>query len=138
MMKKTDFPVRSGSGQSLFEPSHLFGIEIGSINGKELYIAFLEGIVSLAIHVEEFVEALIGIVVVAEGRIKLHPRIDQRLIRDLKLFLHIKRALTPVDVVSEHDYEIEREFFVEAQHRLRNFVLRWFPCAIVPDGGESH
>ena len=87
MMKITDLPVRSRIGKFFLEPRQLLRIQVIAIESKEMDIAFLEGIVLLPIHVKEFVETLIGIVMVTQGSVKLHACIQQRLIGDLELLL---------------------------------------------------
>jgi hypothetical protein len=58
-------------------------------------ITFLGGIVLLPIHVEEFVKLLIRIVVVAQGRVKLHTGVQQQFIREFELLPKVSGLSLP-------------------------------------------
>ena len=85
MVEKTDLPVGSRIGKFFFEPVQLLGIEVIAIERKEMNIALFEGIILLAVHVEEFVKALVGVVVIPERRVKLDAGIQQRLVRESRI-----------------------------------------------------
>ena len=53
----------------------------------------LEGVVALAVHVELLVEALVGVVVVAERRVELHSRVEQRAVGLLELLDVVARVV---------------------------------------------
>src|SRR5258706_7339290 len=98
MMKKADLPVGSRIGKFFIQPLQLFGIQIIAVEGEEANVAFLKGIVLLAIHAEEFIKALIGIVVITERGIELDAGIHQRLVGNFELLLHVSRSVSAVDV----------------------------------------
>src|SRR4029079_7718001 len=124
MMEKTDLPVGSRVGKFFFEPVQLLGIEVIAVEREKVNVSFLERIVGLAVHIEEFIETLIGVVMVPERSVKLDAGIHQRFIRDLELLLQIRRRLSAVDVVAQHDRKIERKFLMKLQHALCDLVLR--------------
>ena len=138
MMKIADLPiVFSRIGQFLLDPRQLLRIQVRAVQNEEVDVAFLEGMISLPVHVEEFVEALIGIVVVSQSRVELYTRVQKRFIRDLELLLKVERTLASVNVVAQHQHESEWELLVKLQHAFRDLVLGWFPRAHIPNGREA-
>src|ERR1039457_51882 len=138
MMKITDLPVfRSRIRKFFLEPRQFLGIQVIGIENEEMDIAFLEGIVLLPIHVKEFIETLIRIVMVTQSRVKLHACIQQRLIRDLELLLQLGRTPTSDNVVAQHDRKSERKLLVKLLHALRDLVLGGFSCPHIPNGREA-
>jgi hypothetical protein len=110
-----------------FEPRQLSGIHVVAVERKEGGIAFSQAVVALAIHVEGRVEALIGIVVVPQCRIKLHAAIKQGLIRIFELLPVIGWSLRAIDIVAHHEHEVERKLCMVACHQSAYLVL--FPFA---------
>ena len=66
-MEVTDFPITLSSFlQLLLQPLKLLGVHVIAVEHVKADIAFLEGVIGSLVHVEELVEALVRIVVVAE------------------------------------------------------------------------
>src|SRR5438876_11682281 len=116
VMEITNLPVRSRIRQLLIKPCHLLRIEVRAVNYKELRVSLLKGVISLAIHVEEFVEDLILVVMISQRRVKLHAAVQQRRIRRLKLLQHLSGTLAPIYVVAQHDHESKGELLVSLHH----------------------
>jgi hypothetical protein len=93
--------------------------------GQLRYPAFgrPEGVVTLASHVEELVEALVRVVVIAEAGAEDHSGVEERLVGGLELARHLRGGVRPVDVVADHDHEIEGELVVDGGHLRRHLVL---------------
>src|SRR5436190_23694698 len=60
------------------------------------------------------------------------------LIRHLELLLKIAGAVATVDVVAEHEYELEGKRLAKSFHPRGQFVLRHLARAHVADGGEAN
>ena len=138
MMEKTDLPAGSRIRKFLIEPLQLLGIEVVAVESEEVNIALLERIVLLAVHIEKFIEALIGIVMVPERSVKLDAGIEQGLVGDLELLLQVGWSFAPVDVVSQHDHKIKRKFLVKLQHPLRDLVLRSVSGSHISDDRKTN
>src|SRR5213080_2790170 len=107
-MEKTDLPFGLRTPQVLFYPAQLRGIHVVAIEGKESYIALLENVIPFAAHVERLVEALVvGIVMIAERGIELDSGVQHGLVGLLKLAHKIPRVVAAIDVVTQHNDEIE-------------------------------
>src|SRR5438552_11467836 len=109
MVKKADLPGGAGTRKLLSYPAQLLVIHVIAVECKKLRIAALEAVVALSIHVERFVKALVRIVVVAQRRIEFDSRVKQRLVRILELPPEVRGAFASVDIVSQHEDEIERD-----------------------------
>src|SRR5437016_10285356 len=107
MMKVANFPCRPSVPKLLFEPVQLLWVEIIAIDSKEAAVTFRVGIIFLPIHVECFVEALVGIVVVPQNCIELHASVEQRFVRAFELILKPKRSIQSVNIVSQHEDKLE-------------------------------
>src|SRR5690242_627750 len=109
-MKSDIIPSRKAMSASLFSiritwiPRKLRGIHVIRIENKEADIAFLEGIISLFIHVKKLIETLVRVVVVAQGGTKLYAGIEQCFIGRLKLLHQILWTLRSVNVVAQHNH----------------------------------
>ena len=75
---------------------------------------------------------------VAERRVELHSGIEQRLVWAFELGDEVGGALATVQVVAEHDGEVERELLPRLHHLLGHLVLLVFACAVVAHGHEFH
>ena len=134
VMEERDLPVGARGGKLLLQPVELRLVQVGGVEGEEAHAAFgqlrdpafgrPEGEVTLASHVEELVEALVRVVVVAEGGTEHDSGVEERLVGGLELVRHVRRRVGPDDVVSHHDHEIEGELLVERDHLRRHLVLR--------------
>ncbi len=74
---------------------------------------------------------------ISQRGVELHARIEQRLIRILELLLHGARALAAVDVIAQHDHEIEAGLFAVSFHLLPDVILRLFACSVVSDDRKA-
>ena len=109
-MEVTDLPVLlPGILQLLFQPIELFGVHVVAVENEETDTAFLESVIVCSVHIKKLVEALVRIVVVAQRRVELDAGIQQQLVWYLELLFKIFGAAAAVDVVTEHDHEVERE-----------------------------
>ena len=139
MVKITDLPIRSCIiGEFLFQPRKLLRIHVIRIENKETDIAFFEGIVLLSIHVKELIETLVGVIVVAQGGVKLYAGIDQCLIGRLELLYQGLWTFMSVNVVAQHNYKIERKLCPVFHHALRDIVLGFISVSHIPNGGEAN
>src|SRR3989304_7553132 len=108
MVKEANFPLATGTAQLLLQPGELLPIHVVAVQYEKANAELgPERIVPFSVHVEVFVEALIGIIMVSKGSVKLNARIQERFIGNLKLALEIARALASVKVVSHHQDEIK-------------------------------
>src|SRR5207244_8708917 len=90
---------------------------------SSVLVIFLEGVVALSTHVEEFVQAFIRIIVIPKRGVELYPGIEQRFVRQFELTDEILGAVPAVDVVTQHDHEIESNKFAVCFHLLSNLIL---------------
>ena len=138
VMEEADLPVLiSGILQLLLQPGELLGVHVVAIEGEEADISFFKSVVTSSIHIENFVQALIWIVVIPQRRIEFDARVQQGLVRRLELLLKILGAAAAVEVVSEHDHEIEGKSLPDAGHLLGYLILRLLTGSHVTDGGEA-
>jgi hypothetical protein len=61
--------------------------------------------------------------VVADRGVKAHACIQQRLVGFLEFLLEIVRLSRRIEVVAEHDDEVERELRAPRDHLVGNFLL---------------
>ena len=112
VMEEHDLPVRPAARELLLEPRRAAPCPCSCCRGQRTArsrSAGLEGVVALAVHVERLVEPLVGVVVIPERGVELHARVEQRLVRLLELLDVVPRAAAAVQVVAEHQHEVERE-----------------------------
>src|SRR6185503_123623 len=119
------------------EPVELLAIHVVRIEDEKLDVALRERIKALTVHVERFVEALVGIVVVAERGVELDAGIEQRLVRHLELLLKVLWSLSAVDVVANHDRKREVEALPVLLESPADLVLRLVAGAGVANHGEA-
>src|SRR6266566_7312996 len=102
MMKVNNLPLASGSLQLVFKPVELPLVYVVADERKEPDTFFrLEGVVMLPAHIEFFVIDLSGrVVMISESRVKLHARVQQRLIRLFELLFEVLRRFPSVKVVA--------------------------------------
>ena len=137
-MEEADLPVLiSGILQLLLQPGELLGVHVIAVEGEEADISFFKSVVTRSIHIENFVQALIRIVVIPQRRVEFDACVQQGLIRHLELLFKILGAAAAVDVVSEHDHEIEGKSLPDAGHLLGYLILRLFTGSHVAYGGEA-
>ena len=70
---------------------------------------------------------------VPERRVKADTRVQQRPEWRLKLLDEVLEILTSVQVVPEHDHQLERKPAVIRRHLSTDGVLRLLACAVVTD-----
>jgi hypothetical protein len=74
--------------------------------------------------------------VVAERRVELHARIEQRLVGRFELLAEVLRPFGAIQVVAgEHD-GVVLEPRVDVHHLLREFVLLVAPCPEITEDAE--
>ena len=102
MMEERDLPIRSAGGELLVEPLQLLLVDVVAVDGEEADAALrLEAVVLLAVHVEVLVEALLGVVMVAERGVELDVGIQQRLVGKLELLPVVAGPFGAVEVVPQ-------------------------------------
>src|SRR5450631_2463081 len=140
MVKKADFPTGVARALQLFlQPIQLLGIHVIAVQGEELHVALFKGVVSGAIHVEGFVEALdAGVVVVAQRGVEFDPRIQEFLVRAGEFSFEVRSFVAAVNVVTKSDYKFVGKCFVLFVHLCRGFILGLFAGAHISDGRETH
>ena len=133
MMEEGDLPVRARRAQLLVQPVELLLAQVVAVEGEEAHAARgqlrepargrAERVEPLAVHVEELVRGLVGVVVVAQRAVELDPGIEQGLVRRLELLHVVLRAVGAVHVVAEEDRELIGKFLARGDHLLGGFVL---------------
>src|SRR5262249_2509062 len=76
-------------------------------------------------------------VVVAERSVKLHPGLEQIFIGGFKLALEVLWLPTAVNVIPQHEDEIDRRLSPVINHPLGNGVLSFTAIATIADGRED-
>ena len=147
VVEERDLPVRARGRELLLQPVELGFVQVGGVEGEEAHAAFgqlrdpafgrPEGVVTLASHVEELVETLVRVVVVAEGGTEHDSGVEERLVGRLELVRHFRWRVGTDDVVSHHDHESERKLGVERDHLRRHLVLRSRARPRIPHHRES-
>src|SRR6187200_1278307 len=117
-MEEGNLPVVIGAFELLPDPSNLLGIGIGGLQCKETnaLLRGLKGVVELAVHVEQLVEALVSRIVITKRGVELDAAVEQRLVRNLELLTKVLSSLSPVEVVSDGNHQLERESRVQFRH----------------------
>src|ERR1700747_1878146 len=137
-MKEADLPVLiSGILQLLLQPGELLGVHVIAVEGEEADISFFKSVVTRSVHIENLVQALVRIVVIPQRRVEFDACVQQGLVMYPELLFKILGAAAAVDVVSEHDHEIEGKSLPDAGHLLGHLILRLFTGSHVADGGEA-
>jgi hypothetical protein len=95
-----------------------------------------EGVVVLAPHVVELVEALVGVVVVAECGVEFHVLRQQRGVGGLELALHLRRGVGAVDVVAGQEHESEADALLPGRHLTPELGLDAGRGPGIPDDRE--
>ncbi len=70
---------------------------------------------------------------VANRRLERHPGVEQRFVRLLELGAIVSGGMAVVDVVAEHEDQVERELLPPHDHLLRHGVLRFVAAPRVTD-----
>ena len=135
-MEVADFPILTRIPELCFEPLQLSRVERVRIENEETDVSTREGVVALPVHVQGGIVHRVRFVVVADGRLELHPRVQQRLVRSLELVHEIRRSLRPVEVIAEHQDEIERKLLSGPHHPIGDFVLGRTARSVVTDDRE--
>ena len=120
-----------------FEPGELLGVHVIAIQNEEADISFFVSVITFAIHVEGFVEALVWIIVIAEAGVERYAGVEQRFVGHLKFLLEIFRFAAAVNIIAEHDYEIVGERYAGVDHLLRGLILGGVAGAHVADYCEA-
>ena len=94
------------------------------------------GVVAAPFHVDRRIVDRREVVVIAKGGSERHPGIEQRPIRSRELVLEIRRSLWTVEVVAQHQHQVERERLVDASHLTGHVELRLLAGAVVTDDGK--
>jgi len=137
MMEVHDLPVRAARRQLLFDPLQLGAIHVIAVERKEPYAGpGPEGVVPLAVHVEQLEHALIRAVVIAERRVELDALVEDGLVGNLELLLEVARAFAAIHVVAHHQHELVREALIDVGEHLREPVLIRISSAAVTDDRE--
>src|SRR5579871_1840172 len=136
MVKEADLPGGIRIGQRFAEPLQLVGVHVIAIQGEELGVPPLERIITFAVHVKRLIKALVGIVVVPQRGIEFYAGGKQRLIRVLKLFLEVVGTLASIEVIAQHNDEIERKGPVRVSQLLAHLVLGLLAGAAVANPCE--
>src|SRR5688572_22231145 len=137
-MEEHDLPSRAARRQLLVEPVELCLVDVVAVEREETdAILRLETIEALAVHVERLVVPLQGgVVMVAERGIELYAGIEQWFIRDLKLLLEVARVLAAIEVVAQHDSEVEGIACAPRRQLIGDGELVPIAGACVADHGE--
>jgi hypothetical protein len=135
MMEVRDLPWITRLLQRLFDPRHLRAIHDVRIEDEEAHGALGKGVVALSGHVESSVRSPGRIVVVAKCRKEGNARLQQLRVWTLEL---LDNVLTAVQVVSEHDDELERKSGSCRNHLIGDIELRLLAGSVVADDGELH
>jgi hypothetical protein len=109
-----------------------------AVEHEEARASLRERVVALTVHVERLVVALRGVVMVPERGVEGHLCVEQDLVGLLELVDEILRALAAVDVVAQHDHELEGKHLPRRCEPLPDLVLRRRARACVADDGEAH
>ena len=139
VVEEADLPVRARRPELLLQPRELRLVHVVAVQREEARAALgrLERVVALAAHVEPGVEALIRVVVVAERRVELDSGVEQRAVGLLELPAVVAWIVAPVDVVSQHEHELEWEIRPPLRQQARDVVLARLAGAAVADHRES-
>src|SRR4029079_12622492 len=138
-MEVRDLPVVSRSRQLLLQPRTLFRIWIGAVEREEpdALLRRLEGVIQLAVHVEQLVIALpLALVVIPERGVELDAGLEHTLVRELELGLEILPPLRAIEVVADGDDQLEREALVGLGHLRPELVLFALAGPEVAEHGE--
>src|SRR5579885_1173432 len=138
VMKIADLPGRLRSRKRLAHPLDLLRIHVIAVQRKELGIPFPEAVVPLSAHVERLVKTFAGEIVIAERGVELHAGVQQSGIRILEFSFEIRGRLAAVEIVAEHDHEVEWKFFVASRHLIGDIILGFLAGSIVADDREPN
>ena len=138
MMEVDDLPRLVCRLQRRFDPAELGAVHEVRVEDHEADRAFDEGVVALAAHVEERVVAVGRLVMVAERGVERHAGLQQRRVGLLELVHEVRGCLTAVQVVADHDHELERKPCPCVGEPRADFVLRRLAGAVVADDGEPN
>ena len=124
MVEEDNLPGAARGLQLVLEPLNLLRHRVRALEREKPHVRLrAEGVVQLAVHVEQLVVALLAGVVVAERRVELHALIEQRLVRQLELLLEVLRALRTVQVVADEHDHLVLEAVVQRHHLRGQIVL---------------
>ena len=122
---------------SRFSVSSMKKRTLGPATAPERRLLGLEGVVPLPPGVEQRIEVLVRLVVVAEDGVELHPGVQQRLVGQLELLAVVVGRAPVVDVVAQHEHEVVLELLPERLHLRRDLVLRAVAAPRVSDDREA-
>ena len=140
-MKEGNLPVGARVAQLAVEPRQLIARHVVAVEGEESDArrpepVLLERVEALPVHVERFVEHLVGVVVVAERRVEGNVRVADRLVRQLELADEVLRPFRPIHVVARHDDELVGEHGMRRPELRSDVVLRAIARSRVAEHGE--
>jgi hypothetical protein len=139
VVEERDLPVFACPIELFLEPCGLRGVRVRAVQREEpdVLLRRLEGVVQLAVHVEQLVVALpFTLIVVSKRGIELHACRQHCLVGFLELRPEVLRALRAIQVVPHRDDQLEREPRVNLGHLGTQLVLRSLPGAEIPEHGE--
>src|SRR5215203_4363769 len=139
VVKERDLPALFRAAQLFLEPFDLRLIEIRAVEGEEPDVLLwrFQAVIELALHVVRLVKPLLARVVVAEARVELDARIEQRAVRFLELLDEVLRPLRTIDVVADHNYDRERLSLVGREQLPPRFVLLGVTRAVVANHSKG-
>ena len=73
---------------------------------------------------------------IANGSLEPDAGIEQRFVREFEFLDEVRRPLTSVEVVAEHQHEVVGELAVRVGHLLADLVLLASAGPVVADHGE--
>src|SRR5258706_11336402 len=109
MMEVTDLPVILRLPQRALDPRELSRVHEIAVDYEEPNIAFGVRVVTHAAHVEWRISLLTRIVVVPERGVELDAGVQQRPVGFLELADEVPGILTSVEIVAQHDDQLERK-----------------------------
>jgi hypothetical protein len=138
VMEVGDLPPIVRGRELILEPLQLLLVHVVAVENEEAGVAFGVGVVAVTVHVERFVEPLRRVVVIAERGVEGNLGVEQRLIRLLELLDEVLRPFGAVDVVADHDHELERKQRSRLGQLLADLELRLRAGAGISDHGKAH
>src|SRR5215831_5123538 len=96
MVKEADFPGLVSAFELALDPSQLIGVHVSAIECEETRFDLLEAVIALAVHIERLVEALVGIIVIAQRSVKLYTGIEQGFVGVFEFQLEVLGSLPAV------------------------------------------
>ncbi len=138
VMEIRNLPGRGRRSQLPPQPRELRWVHVIAVQRKKLHVQSREAVITLAVHVEERVVALLEAVVVAQARKERDATVQQSAIGCLKAVDDGAPAPPTIDVVARRQDHVVWHPVADDRHQTGDVILLRRPRAEVADDRKSH